>query len=99
MHISELADKYVKNPTDVVKVQQKVFVTVVEVDLKRKRIALSMKKGSAEAGKPGSPEEKKKQAVPAPKPRARGEKKEMNLSRYEGNPFYEAFKKKRADGK
>jgi uncharacterized protein len=33
----------VKNPVDVVKVHQKVIVTVMEVDLKRKRIALSMK--------------------------------------------------------
>jgi len=43
VHISALADRYVKNPADVVKVHQKVMVTVMEVDLKRKRIALSMK--------------------------------------------------------
>ncbi|MBF0342852.1 MAG: RNA-binding transcriptional accessory protein [Nitrospirae bacterium] len=43
VHISQLADRYVKNPTDVVKVQQKVSVTVLEVDVKRKRISLSMK--------------------------------------------------------
>ncbi len=44
VHISELADKYVKNPADVVKVQQKVEVSVVQVDLERNRISLSMKK-------------------------------------------------------
>lgn len=44
VHISQLADHYVKDPSDVVKVAQKVKVTVVEVDLERKRIALSMKK-------------------------------------------------------
>lgn len=43
VHISELADKFVKNPADVVKVHQKVMVTVLEVDEKRKRISLSMK--------------------------------------------------------
>jgi uncharacterized protein len=43
VHISALADRFVKNPADVVKVHQKVMVTVMEVDLKRKRIALSMK--------------------------------------------------------
>jgi uncharacterized protein len=43
VHISELADKYVSNPHEVVKVQQKVEVTVMEVDVRRKRIALSMK--------------------------------------------------------
>ncbi|MBF0337975.1 MAG: RNA-binding transcriptional accessory protein [Nitrospirae bacterium] len=44
VHISQLADRFVKNPTDVVKVHQKVSVTVLEVDVKRKRISLSMKK-------------------------------------------------------
>ena len=44
VHISELADRYVKNPADVVKVHQKVMVAVLDVDVKRKRISLSMKK-------------------------------------------------------
>jgi uncharacterized protein len=44
VHISELADKFVKKPADVVKVQQKVEVSVVQVDLERNRISLSMKK-------------------------------------------------------
>jgi len=43
VHISELADRFVKAPSDVVKVHQKVSVTVIEVDLDRKRISLSMK--------------------------------------------------------
>lgn len=43
VHKSHLADRYVDNPADFVKVQQKVNVTVVEVDIPRKRIALSMK--------------------------------------------------------
>jgi uncharacterized protein len=43
VHVSHLADRFIKNPAEVVKVQQKVMVTVVEVDLPRKRIALSMK--------------------------------------------------------
>jgi uncharacterized protein len=45
VHISELADRYVRNPNEVVKVHQKVMVTVREIDVKRKRIALTMKKG------------------------------------------------------
>ncbi len=44
VHISELADRYVKVPSDVVKVHQRVKVTVLDVDLPRKRIALSMKR-------------------------------------------------------
>ncbi|CAM3897731.1 Tex family protein [Aquirufa aurantiipilula] len=43
VHVSQLADKFVKDPNEVVKVQQKVMVTVTEVDEARKRIALSMK--------------------------------------------------------
>jgi uncharacterized protein len=44
IHISQLADRFVKNPGDVVKVQQKVTVTVLDVDIKRNRISLSLKK-------------------------------------------------------
>lgn len=43
VHISEMADRFVRDPAEVVKVQQKVTVRVVEVDKVRKRIALSMK--------------------------------------------------------
>ena len=43
VHISQLSDQFVKNPSDVVKVGQRVTVTVTEVDLARKRIALTMK--------------------------------------------------------
>jgi uncharacterized protein len=43
VHVSQLADRFIKDPSEVVKVHQKVMVTVVEVDLPRKRIALSMK--------------------------------------------------------
>ena len=43
VHISQLAEGFVSNPADVVKVQQRVWVTVLEVDLERKRIALSLK--------------------------------------------------------
>ena len=50
VHVSQLADRFVKDPNEVVKVQQKVEVTVMEVDLARKRIALSMRKGPAAAG-------------------------------------------------
>ncbi len=46
VHISELSDGYVKSPADVVKMHQKVLVTVLDVDFGRRRIALSMKKGA-----------------------------------------------------
>ncbi len=43
VHISQLADTFVKNPADHVKLNQKVMVRIVEVDIKRNRIQLSMK--------------------------------------------------------
>ncbi len=43
VHLSQLANRYVKDPNELVKVQQKVMVTVTEVDEKRSRISLSMK--------------------------------------------------------
>ena len=42
-HISQLSDQFVKAPSDVLKVGQKVMATVLEVDLERKRISLSLK--------------------------------------------------------
>jgi uncharacterized protein len=43
VHVSQLSDRFIKDPAEVVKVSQRVTVTVTEVDLPRKRIALSMK--------------------------------------------------------
>lgn len=49
VHISQLSDKYIKDPNEVVQVSQKVDVTVMEIDLERGRIALSMKKDLRDA--------------------------------------------------
>jgi uncharacterized protein len=56
VHISQLADRFVKDPREVVKAGDIVKVRVVEVDAKRRRIALTMKKEVA----PGE--------MPAPRP-------------------------------
>ena len=48
VHVSQLADRFVKDPAAVVKVGQKVHVTVMSVDLERNRIALSMKSDAAQ---------------------------------------------------
>lgn len=52
IHVSHLSNKYISDPSEVVKVHQKVEVTVLEVDIARKRISLSMKDqaGSAPIG-------------------------------------------------
>lgn len=44
VHISQMADRFVKDPTEIVSVGQEVKVTVLEVDVDKKRISLSMKK-------------------------------------------------------
>ncbi|MDE3248501.1 MAG: RNA-binding transcriptional accessory protein [Bacteroidota bacterium] len=68
VHISQLSNTYVSDPNQVVKLQQKVTVTVTEVDVARKRIALTMKtaggrsteaprrQGPPAAGKTGKPQ-------------------------------------------
>jgi uncharacterized protein len=44
VHVSELTNRFVKDPSEVVTVQQKVQATVLSVDIPRKRISLSLKR-------------------------------------------------------
>ena len=67
IHLSHLADRFIKDANEVVKVAQQVEVTVLEVDIARKRIALSRKAdpfGSQTVKKPVKPEVEV--AAPAP---------------------------------
>jgi uncharacterized protein len=52
VHVSQLADRFVKDPHEVVKAGDVVKVTVVEIDVKRKRIALSMRKDGGTVAPP-----------------------------------------------
>jgi protein Tex len=74
VHISHLSDKFVKDPKEVVAVQQKVKVTVVEVDTTRKRIGLSMKSDPFADQTAPAPKQKS-----APKEQ-KGQKKEFKKS-------------------
>ena len=68
VHVSQLADKFVKDPRDVVKAGDVVKVRVVEVDAKRKRIALSMRRddGTAPAARSaGTASESRRDMRPA----------------------------------
>jgi uncharacterized protein len=65
VHVSQLADRFVKDPNQVVKVGQQVQVRVLSVDLQRKRIGLTMRKGETE--KPPQQKERSKQSRPAKK--------------------------------
>ncbi|MFA5010809.1 MAG: Tex family protein [Ignavibacteria bacterium] len=61
VHISEIADGYVKSPADILKVHQKVTVKVLEVDATRKRISLSMRLGEVSKPAPKKPKKKTKE--------------------------------------
>jgi len=66
VHVSELADRFVKNAAEVVKIQQKVVVRVLEVDLERRRISLSMRSKTDRVSKPGRPKKPKDASRTAP---------------------------------
>jgi len=61
-HVSQLSDRYIKDPNEAVKVNQKVMATVLEVDVKRKRISLSLKKNPQQQGKQERQPKQKPQA-------------------------------------
>ena len=87
VHVSELADRFVKNAAEVVKVSQQVTVTVLAVDLARKRISLSLKRGSpAPVAGPQRMEKKNRERRPA--------KEAKPQDRFFNNPFAAAFGKK-----
>jgi uncharacterized protein len=83
VHISALSNTYVANPGDVVRLQQQVQVTVMEVDIARKRISLSMRDQKTEAKtKPASkPIENKKPAKKQPEPVDSFQSKLMELKK------------------
>ena len=93
VHVSELADRFVKDPAEVVKVQQQVTVTVIEVDPARKRISLSMRAGAkpGASAEPGARKERRTaKSGPAPhRPAGRG--KPQKPVRPEKQPFNDAL--------
>ena len=66
MHISELSDRYIKEPSDVVKVGQIVKVRVLSADAKSRRIALSMKTLGSKPAQGTAPQPKKPALPPKP---------------------------------
>ncbi len=72
VHISELADRFVKDPNDIVKVGQVVKVRVLSVDSHLKRIALSMKSPDASGPKPESGDNQRQKDPGKQRPDRRG---------------------------
>jgi uncharacterized protein len=101
VHLSEMADRFVKTPYDVVKVNQKVEVTVMAVDEQRKRISLSMKKIPGEkavdqkaAAAPSNPVPVARKIEPGRPPQKHEKKKVREAPKPFNNPFAEALKRK-----
>ena len=94
VHVSQMADRFVRDPAEVVHVQQKVTVRVLEVDLERGRIALSMRREAAPEMRPAAPPTPTGAPVPvqrrprdgAPRPRGQAPGQPFH------NPFAEALK-------
>jgi uncharacterized protein len=86
VHISELSHRYVKNPADIVKVQQKVSVKVIDVDLERNRISLSMKTRPSPAK--SSAKKTRKRLSRKPRKRSSGPKKTTQKT---PEPFHNPF--------
>ncbi|MDR1609225.1 MAG: RNA-binding transcriptional accessory protein [Deltaproteobacteria bacterium] len=75
VHLSEMADQYVRTPSDVVRLGQEVEVTVLDVDINRRRLSLSLKTGSKAAERhlagPNADKKDRPQNKPGPKKPAR----------------------------
>lgn len=95
VHISALADKFVEDPRSIVKAGQIVKVKVMEVDLERKRVGLSMRLsdelGRQEKKKPGSPGNKPRASKPQHSPKPKQQKMVNNAM---ANKLAAAFNKK-----
>jgi uncharacterized protein len=87
VHVSQVSNRFVKNPAEVVKIHQKVMVRVLEVDLDRKRISLSMKDNLPQPNEAPRPQAKKKEEK-------RQEKGQKQRSTFTNNPFDAAFRNK-----
>ncbi|OPY84585.1 MAG: 30S ribosomal protein S1 [Smithella sp. PtaU1.Bin162] len=101
VHLSEMADRFVKTPADVVKVGEKVDVTVLAVDTERKRISLTLKKTPGEnpvaehidRPAPSKPTEHK--ITPGKQPHGPNEKKRgKEPPRPFNNPFADALRRR-----
>ncbi len=97
VHVSQLADRFVKDPAEVVKVGQKVRVTVTEVDLERKRIALSMRANPTLGAKESrtSPASSTRSSSPGNRPTPKPQPR-FNPAEDSWNALAQAFDKSRS---
>lgn len=85
VHVSEIANRYISDPGEALKLGQKVQVKVMEVDVHRKRIALSIKQASGEERAQGDKKPRRQESV---------KRQEEDLSALSVNDALSALKKK-----
>ncbi len=93
VHVSQLADRFIKDPTEVVRLNQRVTVRVLDVDQARNRISLSMRSGG-ESRKIREPFKSAKNRSGPPKKRGARQKKAEPGSGVFNNPFADLLDKK-----
>ena len=106
VHVSQIADRFVQNPADAVKVGDKLKVRVLEVDLERKRISLTAKRGEPSRTEPqrnddrGSPAARGRDDRNRPQGQGRPVGKagatpavDRNAPGFRHNPFADRFRK------
>jgi uncharacterized protein len=79
VHLSQITNRFIKDPNEVLKVHQQVEVTVTEVDVNRKRIALSMKANEPRVERAPQPKKNFQQPLP-PKPVKKVEPVETDMA-------------------
>ena len=96
VHVSQLADRFVKDPHEIVKAGDVVKVRVVEIDIPRKRIALSMRRDGGDTATPRAParEDSNKPKRPAPPPQQKPQKRPPQPTGAFGAALADALKKK-----
>ncbi|OGW36403.1 MAG: RNA-binding transcriptional accessory protein, partial [Nitrospirae bacterium GWC2_56_14] len=93
-HLSQLSDRFIKDANEAVKVNQQVMATVLEVDVKRKRISLSLKKDPQSAQRPKQ-ERSQQQVSQGTKPQVKPQQKPQQKPHADMNDLKAAFMKNR----
>ncbi len=99
VHVSQLADKFVKDPSDVVKVGDKIKVRVMEVDMARKRISLSARKDARpdQHQQQNAPQQQQQQGRGQPPQRGQTQGKgqpAQQQAKFTNNPFANLLNKR-----
>ena len=93
VHVSQLSDRFVKNPAEVVKVGDRLKVHVLEVDLQRRRIGLSARSNPGAAPNAGGGGRPTQPRASGPQAQDRGRAPQPDPKKFGNNPFADRFKR------